>query len=1405
MRTPPPGGSTTIVGGPKSQPEEAVFAAGDRIAGRYTIEGFIGAGGMGMVFRARQDLTNKTVALKVLRPRFASGPLMDRFLEEIQLLGRLNHPGVARIHDADVHPCDEGQVLFYTMDLVDGLAATDYSAERQLGRREVLRLLITICEAVQYAHDHGVVHCDLKPANVLVHRDGSPVVVDFGLARLMELSRLEASQPRDVVAEKHPPAGTPAYMSPEQFVGGIVELRAGQSVDVYSLGVLAFEMLSGCPPFDFSGAAAFEDFRRIVLFESPRRLGEVIDGCEPELDRAIAKAMRKDPADRYFSIASFQRALQRLIPREEALSISTAWRPAVDQVIPSTQWVLDEKLGEGGVGEVWLCHHRALRHKRIVKFCADEEKAAFLRRELTLYKLLKEKIGRHEHFVPLEEVSLDEAPYYLMAQYIEARDFAKWCAAHEGTGSIAQPVLLEIIAQAAEALQSAHDVGVLHRDVKPSNLLVRGEPDNASSIHVWVSDFGIGQVISDELLEAHAGGFTRTLFASKLTSVGGTQLYLAPELTAGGEATVRSDIYALGVVLFQTLVGDFQQPLTIDWRKHVGDPLLCDDLERCLAGNPSERFVGAGQLADHLRRLGERRQQREREQAAIVARERAAHRRGVLKATAFLGTAIALVAALAGTMWRLYLDTLRLNALSVLSEIKALRLSEAPHRSNKILERFDALRRDYPDDRRAEFRKELVAALAMASLPFETKALHNPAETVVGHSDCWQQLATMGPEGRLTIYSVDTVDSETVLTPRMLCEALPPLRRVAISEDGALVVALEGPNVLVWDGVADGVTQPVRIASENDALLAACHANGLVAVADPSGRIEIRKRLDGYQKPLTLSRAPPIALQNGGSISPQAGASAPFLRPASALAFSSDGQFLAVGSIESLNVLVWDVATGELVEAAPHTNGVVCVVWNPNTLAFATGCENGRGALWRVDPAQPLGKRLTPIDTVAEVRHFDQPILSLSYNPKGTELIAISATGQKLLMQAGTLEVLERIEAPDKDIQRAGLAADGSLLFQNREGHLCLVNAQPGVFASTQFDAMPLRVEKLSEAILDSVIAVTTHRALFMVDLRTGRCLGNKPILMGNGLVVDPAQGELWVNDSQALRWWKTPPLESDALVYGKSKWIGEKQGEIGGGGGELDVVRVQPEACLIATSHGERLKVYRHREDVDEKLLDTTKLDSPQLDSPQLDSPQAPVVALALHPNGVWLAALRDGVARAEVWKISTRHRTEVGMPDAPCLALAWAPSGEFLAIRNDKDIAFFKSGSWELCGRLTVPGPPTGRPVIAWSRDGNLLATTTGAGDAGEVELFDVAEKTAPIKPGLLCTLQAPRLRPICALRFCGDASRFLVAGTTDGHVQTWDLHGLRHQLSQRSLDWADGPLPELQPLAIVKRVKF
>lgn len=256
------------------------------IAG-YQILDLLGRGGMGVVWRAIQLSTRREVALKVLAGgALISGRAKLRFEREVELSARLQHPNIASVFHSGLH---EGN-HFYVMELVRGVHLDAYAKKNQLNELQVLQLMRRICLAVDHAHQSGVVHRDLKPGNILVGTDGEPHVLDFGLAKAAFEADREVAVSRDGET-----VGTLAYMSPEQAAGNhkSVDTRS----DVYSLGVILFELLTGQMPHDMKGTQ-FEQFRRVVE-EEVLRPSTVTPRLKGDLESLLLKALARNPADRY--------------------------------------------------------------------------------------------------------------------------------------------------------------------------------------------------------------------------------------------------------------------------------------------------------------------------------------------------------------------------------------------------------------------------------------------------------------------------------------------------------------------------------------------------------------------------------------------------------------------------------------------------------------------------------------------------------------------------------------------------------------------------------------------------------------------------------------------------------------------------------------------------------------------------------------------------------------------------------------------------------------------------------------------------------------------------------------------------------------------------------------------------
>ena len=275
-------------------------------------------------------------------------------------------------------------------------------------------------------------------------------------------------------------------------------------------------------------------------------------------------------------------------------------------------WRLQERLGAGGYGEAWLASHSKTGERRVFKFAHDAAGMTALKREITLFRLLQATHGPRLDFVRLLDWNLEELPYFIEAEHVAGGDLPHWAEQQGGLAAVPLARRLALAAQLADALAAAHAAGVLHKDLKPSNVLVDIEE---AEPRIKLGDFGSGRLLDLarlERLEITRLGFT----ALDPDDEGGTPLYLAPELLAGQQPTVQSDIYALGVILYQLLAADWRRPLAPGWEQSLDDELLREDVAAAAAGNPAQRLSSAAELSRRLRFLDERRERRRAQRQA---------------------------------------------------------------------------------------------------------------------------------------------------------------------------------------------------------------------------------------------------------------------------------------------------------------------------------------------------------------------------------------------------------------------------------------------------------------------------------------------------------------------------------------------------------------------------------------------------------------------------------------------------------------------------------------------------------------------------------------------------------------------------------------------------------------------
>ncbi len=315
-----------------------VLAPGTQFGGRYRIAGTLGAGGMGVVYGAHDEKLDRDVAIKMLR----AGVLTDeearrRFRREARALAKLNHAGIAAVYDV----AEEGGADFILMELVRGESLAAKLRAGPMAVREATAVALQVAEALEEAHERGVIHRDLKPANVMMTPKGQVKVLDFGLAKLLGPAEVTQS-----LAETQGVMGTPLYMSPEQALGRALDART----DLWSLGAVYYELLTGRAPFRAeSGLGVLQS----VTKDSPVPARKLRPETPEEAERIVGRALEKDPRKRYATASEMAVDLSRQLAQMSG-AIPAAGATRSTQMLRMTTAGLTTILIAGGLVGWWL-------------------------------------------------------------------------------------------------------------------------------------------------------------------------------------------------------------------------------------------------------------------------------------------------------------------------------------------------------------------------------------------------------------------------------------------------------------------------------------------------------------------------------------------------------------------------------------------------------------------------------------------------------------------------------------------------------------------------------------------------------------------------------------------------------------------------------------------------------------------------------------------------------------------------------------------------------------------------------------------------------------------------------------------------------------------------------------------
>ncbi|CAG0929495.1 serine/threonine-protein kinase PpkA [Thermoflexales bacterium] len=499
----------------------------------FRIERVIGRGGMAVVYYGQDVKLRRPVAIKAIDARYRDNPsYAERFVREAQAVALWRHENIIHIYYAS----DEAGLYYFVMEYIDGTDLGKFIAQaaprrERVSYKEAIRIGRAVASALDYAHQRGVVHRDVKPANVLLSSDDRIVLTDFGLA--MDVQQGSFGEV----------FGSSLYIAPEQA------RRSADAVpqsDQYSLGVILYQMLTNALPFDDPSPASVALQHMTRTPPPPRQLNPALNA---ETEQVLLKVLSKVPTDRFAKCRDFIDALEQALGLASANARTVPSKSTLvgagDETLIGMQfdeYRLDALLGHGGMARVYLARDLRLNRPAAVKviealYRGEEDYVARFRREAQTIAQLD-----HPNIVRLYRSGEVSGVLYMAMQYIEGRDLDTVLeAAAVGERRLPLERVKQIMKDICAALDYAHTKGIIHRDVKPSNIIIDSQ-DRAI-----LTDFGLAL-----LVEAGTRG-----------EIFGSPLYIAPEQAiSSANATMQSDLYSAGVILYEMITGHV--PFTAD-------------------------------------------------------------------------------------------------------------------------------------------------------------------------------------------------------------------------------------------------------------------------------------------------------------------------------------------------------------------------------------------------------------------------------------------------------------------------------------------------------------------------------------------------------------------------------------------------------------------------------------------------------------------------------------------------------------------------------------------------------------------------------------------------------------------------------------------------------------------------
>jgi serine/threonine protein kinase len=575
----------------------------------YEVLGELGRGGMGVVYRARHAPSGRLVALKLIRDGVLAGPQdRARFRLEAEAAARIEHPNVVAIHEVGEH----ASLPFFSMELIEGGALDRRLAGQPQEARAAAVLVRTLAAAIEHAHAQKIIHRDLKPANILLasggvvsggvvsddsldpltthHSPFTPKITDFGLAKRLDGESTAWTQAGAVL-------GTASYMAPEQAEGRIGAI--GPACDIYSLGAILYELLTGRPPFV---ADSWNQTVWQVLHDEPTPPSRVVPGVPVELEAICLACLEKEPSRRYPTARALAEDLSRFLAAQPVQVRVRGETERLARLAERDGFRLEGEIGRGPRSVVYLAVYEPLKQTVAVKvFTAGlmtrDAWEARLAEGAALWPALT-----HPQISAIHRAGWWDGAGYVVTDLAPQGSLAtRLGSSRQGTGRQGTDEALELVVQLTDLVSYLHRQGIVHGNLKPANVLLAADGIPRLADFQLTGGLFVGQPPQTEV-DSHAVG------------------YVAPELLAGSTSEPRpyTDIYGLGLILYELLAGrppfdaeagDIRQQVASHdpappstYSRDVSTPLDAVTL-RCLRKNPWRRYYRVYDLLSRLRYL----------------------------------------------------------------------------------------------------------------------------------------------------------------------------------------------------------------------------------------------------------------------------------------------------------------------------------------------------------------------------------------------------------------------------------------------------------------------------------------------------------------------------------------------------------------------------------------------------------------------------------------------------------------------------------------------------------------------------------------------------------------------------------------------------------------------------------